>query len=236
MKLCNINISCLHLQQLFDKTVPFKQVVTVNAEAIVKAQNDNKLKNIIDNNYSTIDGQIPLWLYRLKYKESIEKISGSDLIYDICQWAKKEKYKIFLLGGNPKSNTQAIEKLRNTYNITISGFSPQYIPYPFPKQHNTEILNKLKEFSPDILFVAFGMGKQEYWIQDNKNTLISLNCKMAIGCGGTFDFVAGTIKRAPKYIQNIGLEGLWRLIMEPKLFRVKRLLISFKIFYYYFKS
>ena len=80
------------------------------------------------------------------------------------------------------------------------------------------------------------MGKQEYWISDNRILLESIGVKIAIGCGGTFDFVAGRIKRAPKWIQKIGLEGFWRLFKEPQLFRLKRLLISFKIFKYYFKD
>lgn len=235
MKLCNINISCLHLNQVFDETEPYKHIITVNAEAIVRAQTDDKLRDIINHNHTTIDGQIPLWLYKHKYNEKAEKISGSDLIYDVCEWAKNKEYKIFLLGGNPESNNIAVEKLKDTYHISIAGFSPQYAPYPFPEKQDTEIIEKIKEFSPDILFVAFGMGKQEYWIHDHRSILETIGCKMSIGCGGTFDFVAGKIKRAPVFIQKAGLEGVWRLIMEPKLFRVKRLITSFKIFYYYFK-
>ncbi len=235
MKLCDINISCLYLHQVFDETIPYKHIITVNAEAIVRAQTDNKLKTIINNNYATIDGQIPLWLYKHKHKQNVEKISGSDLIYDVCEWTKNKRYKIFLLGGNPDSNNIAVQKLREKYNINISGFSPQYAPYPFPQEQDAKIVEKIKEFSPDILFVAFGMGKQEYWIYDHQNTLKNIGCKLAIGCGGTYDFVAEKIKRAPICIQKIGLEGVWRLIMEPKLFRVKRLITSFKIFYYYFK-
>ena len=79
------------------------------------------------------------------------------------------------------------------------------------------------------------MGKQEYWIDDNRKVLEKIGVQLAIGCGGTFDFVAETIKRAPVFIQEIGMEGIWRLIMEPKWFRLKRILLSFKFFYYAYK-
>lgn len=237
MKLCGINITCNHLSDLLKHSNKFKQVVTINAEAIARAQKDKKLYDIINNSTTTIDGQIPLWLYKYKFKtKNIEKISGSDLIYDICKWAKINNYKIFLLGGNPDSNQSSQEILKKTYQINITGYSPQYSPYPFSQTLNQEIFAFIQKFQPEILFVAFGMGKQEYWINDNIQKLEECGVKMAIGCGGTFEFVSGKIKRAPKLMQTIGLEGLWRLIMEPKMFRVKRILTSMKIFYYFFKS
>ena len=88
------------------------------------------------------------------------------------------------------------------------------------------------DFSPDYLFVGFGAGKQESWINDNFNLLKELNVKMVVGSGGTFEFVSGKITRAPKLIQKIGLEGVFRLLVEPKMFRLKRIMKSFKIFYY----
>ena len=237
MYLCNINISCTKLQDILKVHESLLHVITVNAEAIVRSQSDCRLKNIINENCATIDGQIPLWLYNIKYKNNkAEKISGSDLIYDICKWSKSKNYKIFLLGGNPEANKISIEKLTKKYDINIDGFSPEYSPYPFNNSLNETITERIRKFNPDIIFVAFGMGKQEYWISDNRILLESIGVKIAIGCGGTFDFVAGRIKRAPKWIQKIGLEGFWRLFKEPQLFRLKRLLISFKIFKYYFKD
>lgn len=235
MYLGKVKISCYSLDELLTLSESLKHVITVNAEAIVRAQNDLKLLNIINKGSATIDGQIPLWIFKRKYpKIKIDKLSGSDMIYDICEWASKKNLKIFLLGGNEYSNELSVQKLHEKYHVAIKGFSPEYAPYPFSENLNQLILKEIKEFSPNIIFVGFGMGKQEYWIDDNKQILEDAGVQLAIGCGGTFDFAAGTIKRAPVLIQNIGLEGIWRFIMEPKMFRLKRILLSFKIFKYAF--
>lgn len=236
MNLCGININCHHFGDLsLNKPTP-ELVVTVNAEAIVRAQKNERLRSIINNNTATIDGQIPLWLYRHSYKNiDIEKISGSDLIFSIPEIAEAKGLKVFLLGGKEESNKGAIEELRKKYpNLIIEGYSPVFSPYPFPEALTKQINDKLKSFKPDVLFVGFGMGKQEYWEDDNYEYLKDLGVKLIIGCGGSFEFASGKIKRAPKFIQNIGMEGFWRLFNEFKWFRVKRILLSLKIFYYYF--
>jgi len=211
-----------------------KIIIPTNAELIVKAQSEKKFKKIICENFATFDGQVPYFLAKKQNKEVFfEKISGSDLIYDFCELAKNENYKIFLLGGYEDSNKLSIKKLQEQYNINIDGYSPAYEPYPFLKESNEKILKKIKEFKPDILFVAFGAPKQEFWIDDNKKILEDIGVKWVVGSGGTFEFVAGKIKRAPVLIQRIGLEGVWRFLLEPKWFRFKRLLKSLKIFLYW---
>lgn len=236
MYLCGIKINCYRSEDILNTTEMPKLVVTVNAEAIVRSQSDRKLREIINNNYATIDGQIPLWLYKLAHGKNsrIEKISGSELIYTLPQYASQNNKKVFLLGGKEESNNQAINKLREKYEgLKIEGYSPPYHPYPFPDETNDFILEKISKFKPDILFVGFGMGKQEYWEDDNYKILKEIGVKLIIGCGGSFDFASGKIKRAPKFIQNCGFEGIWRLLNEFKWFRIKRLLLSSKIFNLY---
>jgi len=82
------------------------------------------------------------------------------------------------------------------------------------------------------LFVGFGAIKQECWINDNKHFLEDLGVKWVVGSGGTFEFVAGLIKRAPAWIQRVGMEGIYRTIKEPNLLRFKRIFLSFKVFKY----
>lgn len=235
MDLCGVNISCHHHDDLLSLANSPNIIVTVNAEAIVRSQRDKRLRSIINNNISTIDGQIPLWLYRHKYKDhKIEKISGSELIYTLPEYAAKENLKVFLLGGKEDSNHGAIEKLRQKYpTLEIDGYSPPFSPYPFSSDLNNTILTKIRNFKPDILFVGFGMGKQEYWEEDNYEILKEVDVKLIIGCGGSFEFASGKIKRAPKIVQQCGLEGAWRLLKEFKWFRLKRILLSSYIFYYY---
>lgn len=236
MNFCGLEINCHHLNDLLKDTGSCKILVTVNAEAVVRAQKDAKLLKIINSNYASIDGQIPLWLYRWKYKGiDICKLSGSDLIYDVAAWAEKSHKKIFLLGGRQDSNEESVLKLKEKYPaLEIAGYSPEYAPYPFSKERNDEILSKVEAFLPDIIFVGFGMGKQEYWSSDNLDYLNRIGVRLLVGSGGTFEFVSGKIKRAPRFVQKCGLEGFWRLFNEMKWFRVKRLLLSFKIFPIYF--
>lgn len=232
--LCGVNINITKKEQLFSSIDKFQHLIPVNAEGFIKANNDKKLMQILNKNYTTIDGQIPLWLCKVKHpKEKIQKISGSDIIYDICNWASIKRYKVFLLGGKKESNLSALFRLKEKFpNLIIEGYSPAYEPYPFSKENAQKIKLIISNFQPEILFVGFGMGKQEYWIDDNRKFLETIGIYWAIGCGGTFEFVSGKIKRAPIFIQRIGLESIWRLICEPKLFRIKRILISFRIFQY----
>lgn len=235
MNLCGININCHSYNDLVTFSTSPKLIVTVNAEAIVRSQSDSRLRNIINHHTSTIDGQIPLWLYKIKYPNiQIEKISGSDLLFSIAEFAAKEGLKVYLLGGKKESNFGAIRELRKRYpELSIDGFSPEFSLYPFPEATNSLIVEKISQFNPHILFVGFGMGKQEFWEEDNYEILKGLNIKLIIGCGGSFEFASGAIKRAPVAIQRMGLEGLWRLFQEFKWFRFKRLLLSTKIFYYF---
>jgi len=237
IKFCNLNFKGLKRNVLFQDDKKLKVIIPTNAELIVKAQNNEKFKNIISYNHATFDGQVPYYFAKKQNKNiDIEKISGSDLIYNFCQMAKEKNKKIFLLGGYEDSNKESIMKLRDKYDVDIDGFSPPYKPYPFEKEHNDLIILKLQNYKPDILFVGFGAMKQEFWIEENKKVLKQLGIKWIIGSGGTFEFVAGKIKRSPKIIQQIGLEGVWRLFSEPKWFRVKRLLVSLLIFKYIWRS
>ena len=223
----------LSKRQILNSDEKFKHIVTVNAEYIVHAQKDEKLKNIICSNYSTFDGQIPFLLARLANgRRDFEKISGSDFIYDACGYAKNNNKKVFLLGGKLSSNQRSVKILKEKYEINIEGYSPEYKTYPFDKSHNEQILNCIKQARPDILFVGFGAMKQDYWIEDNIDFLKNIGIELAIGSGGTFEFVSEEIKRAPKFIQKLGMEGLYRLIQEPKFFRLERILTSVKIFKY----
>lgn len=148
----------------------------------------------------------------------------------MCALAQQRQRRLFLLGGHSHANALAVQKLQQRYGIQVAGFAPAYQAYPFSGEHNQAIRAQLQQFRPDYLFVAFGAVKQERWIADNLAFLQTLGVRLVVGCGGTFDFVAGTVKRAPRWVQRSGLEGLWRLIHEPSLFRLRRLFLSLRFF------
>lgn len=237
-EICNIKITDKSRADLFVPYPDLQVLIPMNAECLVKSNSDALLKDFINSKRTTIDGQIPLWLFKIKNpSEKIEKLSGSDIVYDFCEYASLNNLKVFFLGGKESSNCKAIRNLREKYpSLDIDGYSPPYEPYPFSMNNNSRIKDRLSEFKPDIVFIGFGFGKQEYWVKDNQEFLKDKGVKWTVCCGGTFEFISGEIKRAPVMIQKIGLEGFWRLLMEPKLFRVKRLITSFKIFKYAYKK
>ena len=236
MEYCNLNINLTNKEELFtiDKKKP-KCIVTLNAQIICLANENKELFDFVNNNYATIDGQIPLKVAKLtKHKEfkNVVKLSGSEIVYDFCELAKKKKMKLFFLGGMEESNKKAVERVKKDYGIEVAGFSPEYENYPFSKKFVDSCFKELEKFKPDIVFVGFGAPKQEYFMRDNMDRLHKCGVKFAIGSGGTVDFVSGKVKRAPKWIVKIGLEGVYRLFKEFNKARFKRLMNSFRFFRY----
>ncbi len=213
----------------------FVFVITVNAEIFSLASENRRLKKIIIDNWATIDGIIPYIIAKLRCKaKNFEKISGADFIYDICKHAEQRGEKVFLLGAQEKVNRKAIVKLKSKFpNLKISGYSPPFHPYPFPEEEEKKIRRIIKREKPGYLVVAFGPPKQEFWIDDNKEFLKELGVKLAIGVGGTLDMVSGKEMRAPRIVQKMGFEWLWRTFQNPA--RVKRLGRVFSTLKYMFK-
>lgn len=161
-----------------------------------------------------------------------EKISGSDYIWDISNFAVENNLKIFLLGGKSTIPEQAALRLQTeTYGLNVAG-TYEGTPSEDDEKKIIEIINKS---SADILFVAYGVPAEELWLERN---LAKTGARIGIGVGGTFDFLAGRTKRAPKFFQVIGLEWLWRLILEPKRFKRQMALSGFikRVFIHKLKS
>ncbi len=235
---CNIDFKLIQKSKLFEREEnELKHIVTVNAQFIVLANTNERFMKIVNNNYATFDGEVPLKFARMtrEYKKA-EAIKGSEIIYDFIDYAQQRDMSIFLLGGKESSNKKSVDIIRNKYGVSVQGYSPQYDEYPFSSVFCEVSIKNIREFCPDILFVGLGAPKQEYFIDDHKDIFKQLGIKYVIGCGGTFEFLSGNIKRAPKWVSEIGLEGFYRLFQEMTLVRMKRILFSFKFFKYLWKS
>lgn len=237
-------------------------ITTVNAEFIFRALSDEKVFDMLRNSTINLaDGVGILWAAKFlslklpsgklsrnivgffkllsslaaiiiypKYltKPIPERISGSDFIWDLSKFAVTKNFKIFLLGGEPTVPEQAALKLQtDIYNLKVAG---TYQGSPKPEDES-KILDLIKKDKPDILFVAYGVPAEELWLERN---LGKSGAKIGIGVGGTFDFLAGRRKRAPKFFRTIGLEWLWRLIIEPRRYRRQSALpkLVWKVFTY----
>lgn len=217
----NIQIDNVSMSEAIDKIDTmvnekhFKMVVTPNVDHIIKLQSDCEFKEVYDNSDLILtDGKILVWSAKLLGKKVKEKVSGSDLFPVLCKHASEKNYKVFFLGGNEGVARKAAETLINKYpNLNVVGtYSP---PYGFEKseEENNKIINMLLNKEPHILFVGLGAPKQEKWIYKFKD---KYKVPVSLGIGASFDFIAGTVKRAPEWMQNCGLEWFYRFLCEPK--------------------
>ncbi len=237
MYFCNIDFKIAQRRDLFDveeQYVP-KCIIPINAQVIVLANKNKRLLKFINRQWPVFDGQVPLKKARnlnIKF-DRYEKLSGSEIVYDFCQFSVNEKKRIFFLGGEQESNQMAVERIKLLYfGIEIDGFSPDFEEYPFSDNFIESCFSKLEDYKPEILFIGFGAPKQEYFTEDNYERLKTLGIKYIVSCGGTFDFISGRFKRAPKWIQDIGLEGLYRLFKQFNMMRIKRIIESFAFYKY----
>ena len=204
-------------------------IVAVNVDVIMKIENDEKLKEVTDNaDMVLVDGKPLIWIAKKHKKPITEKISGSDLVPLLCERASEKGYKIFILGGKDGVAEQAKIKLEERLpDIKIVGtYSP-----PLGFENDADELDKINglisEAKPDILLACLGCPKQEKFIYDN---IEKYDAKVSICAGATVDFLAGNIKRAPKWMSNHGFEWLYRFFKEPKRLFKRYFVDDIKIF------
>lgn len=166
-----------------------------------------------------IDGVGISFLIFAKYKNKFPKrITGSDIFNASLEFADRHKLRIALLGSSASILENSIFKITKSFPAVVIAYAnaPSF-PFDIFSKENDEIISGLNNAQPDLLFVFLGNPKQELWILENYQKVFS---KMIIPLGATLDFFSGDKKRAPKIIQFIGFEWLWRLLMEPRrLFR-----------------
>jgi len=234
VKILGIKINNLSPQEILERIDSFLQsknkhyVVTPNPEFLVAATKDKKFREILNYADLSIADGVGLTLAAKFLGQRLLRFTGADLVGYLCELAEQKNYPVFLLGGGPDIARQTAENLRlNFPQLKITGTESGGQVDSAGRQNNTaDIINKINQARPKILFVAFGQVKQEKWIFNNLDQLNSV--KVAIGVGGAFDFIAGRLKRAPKLLQRIGLEWLYRLIQEPA--RYKRIFNAIIVF------
>ncbi|NTU93328.1 MAG: WecB/TagA/CpsF family glycosyltransferase [Chlorobiaceae bacterium] len=138
-----------------------------------------------------------------------ENINGTDMLPFLCRMAAARGERLFLLGGKPGVAEMAAMKLREHYGVSIAGTAHGYF------NHETEsrsVVDRINESGASILLVAFGTPIQEKWISRHHDVLAPL---VLMGVGGLFDFYSGNISRAPRWLREIGLEWVYRILQEP---------------------
>lgn len=226
-----------------------QQLATVNAEFVMLAQRDPKFRTILERCALRVaDGVGVLWaLYwrdlptrnlrswlagiarivlhpKALRTPLAERVSGVDLVEKLAEHAAERGWRLYLLGAAHGVAQEAARRLQARWPALIIAGSESGSP---DTSQDEAIIRRINDSSADILLVAYGPPKQERWIARNGDRLSTV--KVAFGVGGTFDYLSGGVWRAPKVLQTIGLEWLWRLILQPK--RIRRQL-AIPIFLY----
>jgi N-acetylglucosaminyldiphosphoundecaprenol N-acetyl-beta-D-mannosaminyltransferase len=186
-------------------------IATANAEMVMLAQEDQELSAILNRADLVVpDGAGVVWAARHRGHNMPERVAGFDLTQKLFAEAALKGYRIYMFGGAPgiveKAKVSAEQKYKGIQIVgTHNGF--------FCSADEPEIIKNIIASKPDILLVALGVPKQEKWLQQN---LAILNIPLSIGVGGTFDVMAGNVRRAPVWMQKANIEWLYRLLSQPQ--------------------
>lgn len=212
------NVNMIETMTLIDEMITSGKksyVVAINVDVVIKIEQDTYLKKIVDDaDMVLVDGKPLIWISNFHKAPVKAKISGSDMVPFLCKHAAEKKYLTFIIGGKDGIADMARKKLEEKHlGIQIVG---TYAP-PFGFEKDEDELKKINEMiskvHPDLLIACFGCPKQEKWIYENYK---KYDAKVSVCAGATVDFLAGNIKRAPRWMSEHGLEWFYRFLQEPK--------------------
>lgn len=191
------------------------QICTVNPEFVMLAQNDPAFMAVLRQADLCIpDGVGLLYAARRRGRRLPERVAGSDLVYDLAALCARHGWRLFLLGAAPGVAATAGERLAQRYpGLVVAGTfagSPD-------SAENDAIVARINAARADMLFVAYGAPRQDAWIARNRAALPTV--RLALGVGGSLDFIAGRVRRAPLWVQRLHLEWFYRLLREPRRWR-----------------
>ncbi len=188
-------------------------VFTPNPEMVMLAQKDNEFKEILNKSHMNIpDGIGIIYASKIKKRPIKERVAGYDTVQSVFERIKDSDKTVYFFGGAPGVTDSAKEEMEKLHKgLKVVGCANGY----FDEKREKEIISEINEKKPDLLLVGIGFPKQEKWIYNN---LPSLNVKVAIGVGGSFDVMSGRVKRAPDIFIKLGLEWFHRLITQPSRF------------------
>lgn len=189
-------------------------IISGNPETLYTAYKNDELKALLNESEIIPDGVGVIIAGKLTNQRFKEKIAGIDVFFEILRSSGKKNARIYMLGAQSSILEEAVANAKSKYAANISGFHDGY----FDLEDCEQIVDDINNSNADILIVAMGCPRQEFFISRYKN---KLKCKIFMGVGGSFDVLAGKVSRAPEWMINLGLEWLYRVFKEPK--RILRL-------------
>ncbi len=200
------------------------QVITMNPEYLYRAQKEPLLLDIANRAaLVTADGVGIVWAARMAGRPVPERVTGIDLMLALLERAGERGWRVFLLGAAPGVAEKAAEKARECWpSLVVCGTHHGY----FEAGEDAKIIEKVRAAAPDLLFLGMGAPKQELW---GARYLQDLGVPVVMGVGGSFDVLAGKVKRAPAWLRKLHLEWLGRLLREPRRWRRQTVLPKFML-------
>jgi N-acetylglucosaminyldiphosphoundecaprenol N-acetyl-beta-D-mannosaminyltransferase len=182
----------------------------VNVAKIVNMRKDRELRDSLSQaNLILADGAPLVWLSRTLGNPLPERVAGIDIMFELLREANNRQYRIYLLGAKPKVLWEAVAAIERKYSgAQIAGYQDGY----FSQDQEPDIVERIKQSRADILFVGMSSPKKEIFLN---RWYQHIDVPVCHGVGGSFDILAGVTERAPLWMQNRGLEWLYRLLQEP---------------------
>jgi N-acetylglucosaminyldiphosphoundecaprenol N-acetyl-beta-D-mannosaminyltransferase len=183
----------------------------INGAIVVAMQDDEEMRaSITGADLLVADGQSVVWAARLLGRPLPARVAGIDLMHRTIALAERRGYSIYILGARRDVLERAVARLRGDHPaLQIAGYRNGY----FEDSEDGEVAAAISGSGADILFVAIGSPRKEYFLARHGR---DLGVRYAMGVGGSIDVVAGVTRRAPAWIQRIGLEWAFRLVQEPR--------------------
>lgn len=232
MNILGVRIDNLNKKEILEKVgfflseEKFHQIATVNPEFILKAQKDDELKDILNGCDLNVADGVGIWYAFIRNFGFLKKrMAGVDLLEEILDIANQNELNVYLaINGNGLSKFTEIKRILEKKYPKVSFSGKNFYDLNCPYQVRNTLCN--------ILISNFGCPWQEKFLNGQKNAKI----RLAMGVGGSFDFMTGKVKRAPKYMRILGLEWIWRMIFHPStsgkfiLRRIRRIFESVVVF------
>lgn len=188
--------------------------ITANLHYAMLSDRDCRLRSVNERAaFLVADGMPMVWYSRLLGQPLPERVTGADLVCLLCERAAQRGHRVFLFGGAPGVAAGAAAELQRRYpGLIVAGAAAPALGQLSPQEHR-ELLAEIHQARPHLLLVALGQPKGELWLAEN---LVATGAAVSVQVGASFDFVVGRLRRAPRWLQRIGLEWLYRMASEPR--------------------
>ena len=219
-RLCGVRLDAVGLEEAVNRMANASsegrplQVTTINTNFLTLARADREYAQVLErSDLNVVDGRLLLWLVQSATRWPTGQVTGHDLVRELLPVAARRSLRVFLMGGAPGVGELVAARIRREHpGIELATHAGGDFNRDGTQRNDDGLMAALRDFAPQLIFIALGAPKAERWIQRH---LPLLPPAAAVGVGGVFDTLAGRITRAPRWMQVSGLEWLYRLVTTP---------------------